>query len=163
MALIVKTVNPGAIPVIQQLVNITWPATYGSILSPGQLDYMLQLIYSDQALQDQFTRGHHFIICYDDGQPVGFASFGILEEMTDVVKLHKLYVLPNQQGKGIGRLLIEQVKQEIEPLRRLQLNVNRHNKALHFYTRSGFNILREEDINIGHGYFMNDYIMELSW
>jgi ribosomal protein S18 acetylase RimI-like enzyme len=39
------------------------------------------------------------------------------------------------------------------------LNVNRNNKALGFYQKFGFVILREEDIDIGNGYFMNDYIM----
>jgi ribosomal protein S18 acetylase RimI-like enzyme len=41
------------------------------------------------------------------------------------------------------------------------VNVNRHNKALHFYEKYGFKIIREEDIDIGEGYFMNDYVMEL--
>ena len=45
----------------------------------------------------------------------------------------------------------------------LQLNVNRHNKALHFYEKQGFKIIREEDIDIGEGYFMNDYVMELKF
>ena len=43
----------------------------------------------------------------------------------------------------------------------LQLNVNRHNKALHFYEKQGFKIIRKEDIDIGSGYFMNDYVLEL--
>ena len=42
----------------------------------------------------------------------------------------------------------------------LQLNVNRKNKALHFYEKQGFKIIREEDIDIGSGYFMNDYVLE---
>jgi ribosomal protein S18 acetylase RimI-like enzyme len=40
--------------------------------------------------------------------------------------------------------------------------VNRHNRALHFYEKQGFKIIREEDIDIGSGYFMNDYVMELT-
>jgi len=45
----------------------------------------------------------------------------------------------------------------------LTLNVNRHNKARFFYEKYGFVIIGEEDIDIGEGYFMNDYIMELSF
>ncbi len=42
----------------------------------------------------------------------------------------------------------------------LILNVNRKNKAKTFYEKNGFAVVREEDIDIGKGYFMNDYIME---
>ena len=45
---------------------------------------------------------------------------------------------------------------------RFTLNVNRYNKALYFYEKHGFTIAQEVDIEIGEGYFMNDYIMKLS-
>ena len=44
---------------------------------------------------------------------------------------------------------------------KLELNVNRYNKARFFYLKQGFIMIGEEDIEIGEGYFMNDYIMEL--
>jgi ribosomal protein S18 acetylase RimI-like enzyme len=42
----------------------------------------------------------------------------------------------------------------------LQLNVNRNNKAIDFYKKHGFEIIREEDNDIGEGFFMNDFVME---
>ena len=42
----------------------------------------------------------------------------------------------------------------------LQLNVNRQNNAKEFYEKMGFAVIGEEDIDIGSGYYMNDYIME---
>lgn len=43
----------------------------------------------------------------------------------------------------------------------MELNVNRRNRALHFYERMGMRRLREGDFPIGDGYYMNDYIMGL--
>ena len=43
----------------------------------------------------------------------------------------------------------------------MELNVNRNNRALHFYERMGLRKLREGDFPIGDGYYMNDYIMGL--
>ena len=43
---------------------------------------------------------------------------------------------------------------------RLLLNVNRNNKAVQFYLSLDFSIIKEEDNDIGNGYFMNDYVME---
>ena len=43
----------------------------------------------------------------------------------------------------------------------MRLNVNRHNKALTFYQKMGMTKVDEGDFPIGHGYYMNDYIMGL--
>jgi len=45
----------------------------------------------------------------------------------------------------------------------LQLQVNRNNIAVNFYKKHGFKIIAEEDFDIGNGYFMNDYVMELQF
>lgn len=161
MQLLVKKVGATAIPVIQNLANITWPVTYGEIITPQQLDYMMELLYSRAALQKQMDKGDLFVIVYDDERPVAFASYSAKETDAGIYKLHKIYILPNQQGKGIGKLLISYITADIKPATALQLNVNRHNKALHFYEKAGFSIIAEEDIYIGNGFYMNDYVMEL--
>ena len=56
-----------------------WPVTYGNILSPEQLDYMLKLIYDEKVLQEQMEKNVEFIIVYDGVHPVGFASFSLTE------------------------------------------------------------------------------------
>jgi diamine N-acetyltransferase len=157
----IKKVGTGAIPVIQNLANITWPVAYGDILTPQQLDYMMELIYSKTSLQKQIEKGQQFILAYADEQPVAFASYSAKENYPAIIKLHKIYILPNQQGKGIGKSIINYIIADIAPATTLQLNVNRHNKALHFYEKLGFKIIAEEDIDIGNDFFMNDYVMEM--
>ena len=152
-----------ALPVIQNLANIIWPATYSELVTPQQVDYMMELIYSNSSLQKQIEKGHQFIIAYDDDKAVAFASYSAREDNPEVYKLHKIYILPNQQGKGIGKQLIDYIKNDIIPASSLQLNVNRNNKALQFYQKIGFKIIAEEDIDIGNGFYMNDYIMEIKW
>ena len=79
-----------------------------------------------------------------------------------IFKLHKIYILPIHQGRGTGKFVIDQIINDIMPngATALQLNVNRNNTAKDFYQKIGFEILRTEDVDIGNGYFMNDYIME---
>ena len=149
---------------IQELAFVIWPAAYENILSPVQLKYMLELIYSKNALTSQAEKlKHQFIIVYENGIAVGFASYSPKHKKDHAVyRLHKLYVLPNQQGKGTGKLLLNYIIEEIKAAgaKILELNVNRHNVAFHFYTKLGFTIVKEEDIDIGGGYLMNDYVME---
>jgi GNAT superfamily N-acetyltransferase len=150
------------IPVIRELADKTWRIAYEEILSPAQLEYMLELIYSEASLQKQFATGHHFLILEEDGKPIAFADYNHLKE--NIYKLQKIYALPEQQGKGIGKLLINHVIERVKEKGAtvLLLNVNRYNKAKQFYEHLGFKVISEEDIDIGEGYFMNDYVMSLN-
>ena len=161
--IIVKKVGAEAIPFIKNLANIIWPATYSELITPQQVDYMMELTYSASSLQKQIAKGQQFIIAFDEEKPVAFASYSVKENIPSVFKLHKIYILPNQQGKGIGKQLISYIKEDIAPVTSLQLNVNRNNKALQFYQKIGFKIIAEEDIAIGDDFYMNDYVMELQW
>lgn len=149
------------INLIRELTFRVWPQTYAATLSQEQIDYMLELMYSEASLTRQMTEeGCNFIIVYENGNPVGFASFSKVE--TGIWKLHKIYILPNQQGKGTGRLVIDYIINTIklQAAKALQLQVNRYNKAKDFYEKLGFSVIKIADFDIGNGFFMNDYVME---
>ncbi|HEY8658256.1 MAG TPA: GNAT family N-acetyltransferase [Hanamia sp.] len=151
--------------VIHQLAYEIWPSAYSEILSVEQLEYMLEKFYSLPSLQHQVTVLHHqFILVKENDIAIGFASFSPHKDDPAVYHLNKIYVLPQQQGKNIGKQILDYVIDQIkiDGATSLQLNVNRNNTALYFYEKQGFKIIREEDIDIDQGYFMNDYVMELS-
>jgi len=155
----VRNATTDDIPLIRELTFRVWPQTYASILSADQIDYMLHLMYSEDSLKKQFEDGCNFVIVYNDNEPVGFASSQ--ETEPSVFKLHKIYVLPSQQGKGTGRFLLDHIINEVKEKggKALQLQVNRFNKAKAFYSKLGFEVIREADFDIGNGYYMNDYVM----
>ena len=149
------------IPLIRTLTMQIWPQTYVPIIGQEQVAYMLDRFYSEASLLDQMThQQHQFIIAYEDEEPVAFASYGRIGP--DTFKLHKLYILPAMQGKGVGRSLVEHIAAAVkkEGSEWLTLNVNIHNHAaMAFYERTGFTHFRSEDIDIGGGYFMNDHVL----
>ncbi len=148
---------------IRTIAYQTWPVTYGSILSKPQLTYMLEAFYSDKALQDSVeNHNHHFILAKEDGVTVGFASYQHLYKAVQVTKIHKIYILPEKQGSGIGRLLIDAVEKiaKNDGSSALLLNVNRFNQAQFFYQKIGFKIIGQEDIELEHGYLMEDFILQ---
>ncbi|MBC7874163.1 MAG: GNAT family N-acetyltransferase [Ferruginibacter sp.] len=148
------------IPLIRDLTYKVWPQTYAAILSQEQIDYMLEMMYSEASLQKQINEGCQFIIVYDQGEAAGFASY---QEINPAIyKLHKIYVLSSQQGKGTGRFMIDYITSEIgqKGATALQLQVSRKNKARNFYEKLDFTVIEEADFDIGNGYFMKDYIME---
>ena len=149
------------IPVIREIADKTWWPAYSSILSAGQIQYMLDTIYAAENMKKDMVSGAQtFLLLRDEGGVRGFASYSIRPEDPAVSKLHKLYVLPTVQAKGYGRALIGEVKRRLltQNVHKLDLNVNRFNPARHFYEKTGFRVIREEDIPVGP-YWMNDYVM----
>ncbi|SMO56230.1 GNAT family N-acetyltransferase [Solitalea koreensis] len=155
-----KKASLNDIPIIMDLAERSWKVTYKDIISAEQIEYMFNNSYSYDPLKNQMAeQGHTFLIAYEEENPVGFASFSLIGKTT--FKLHKLYVVPETQGKGIGRYLVEAVIREVKRLGAsiLELNVNRYNaKAKAFYDRIGFEVYKEVDIPLGD-FFLNDYIL----
>jgi GNAT superfamily N-acetyltransferase len=153
---------PHHYPTIQQIATITWYPTYGHILTQAQTDFMLEWMYSLDSIKEQVEiKGNKFLIVELDDRIVGFAAYEL--NYQDIkTRIHKLYVLPELHGKGIGLKLIEYISELTTSNSHniLNLNVNRFNKAVGFYNKIGFQIVGEEDIDIGRGYLMEDYIME---
>lgn len=146
---------------IREIAEKTWWATYSPILEKEQIEFMLNKIYSVENISAQLAQGTQtYLLLIEDGKPVAFAGYSPREEDPEIYKLHKLYCLPETQGKGYGKVLINEVVQKtIEAGKHaLDLNVNRHNKAKNFYEKMGFSVAYEEDIPIGP-YWMNDYVM----
>jgi len=146
---------------IRQIAEKTWWATYSPILEKEQISFMLGEIYSVEKISSQLINGtQSYLLLLEDDQPVAFAGYSPREEDPDIYKLHKLYCLPETQGKGYGKILINEVANKTLEAGKhiLDLNVNRYNKAKDFYEKMGFEIAYEEDIPIGI-YWMNDYVM----
>ena len=159
---------------IRSISERTWPSTYGHIISQEQIDFMLEWMYSDASLEKQMNTGCEFFIANLNGDDVGFCSVSPEEEennSTEKVagakphKLNKLYVLPSAQGTGAGKALLNK---SIEVAKAsgsssLFLQVNKQNDAYTFYLKHGFVKEQEFKFDIGNGFFMDDYLMRLSF
>ena len=151
------------LPIVIDLTKKIWPVAYGEILSKAQLDYMIDKFYNETALRELIQKGHVFYLAQDDNEKyVGFVSYELNSE-PNKTKIHKIYVLPETQGTGLGRQFFELVKEKaIENQQNaIFLNVNKYNNAMHFYTKLGFAKVKDEVIDIGNGYVMDDYVMEV--
>ena len=148
---------------IRAMAQKSFPATYASILTREQISYMMEMMYSADAVRCQFDDGHRYFIAFYDGEPCGYVS--IQQQGADLFHLHKIYVVPEFQGRKVGGTLFDEAVKRVKEMHpghcRIELNVNRFNKALGFYEHKGMRRLREGDFPIGNGYFMNDYIMGL--
>ena len=157
------------LPVIHDMAEVVFRRTYSTILSPDQMDYMMEWMYSLPNLMKQVAEGHTYYIAWAEGEPQGYVSVRrdcVEADDTEVWHLEKIYVMPSAQGTGLGRKLLDTAVQHVRgnsssAKARIELNVNRNNPAVGFYRKQGLVILRQGDFPIGNGYYMNDYIMGL--
>ncbi|MDR1341746.1 MAG: GNAT family N-acetyltransferase [Prevotellaceae bacterium] len=149
------------ITLINSIAAVVWPATYSNMISGEQLDYMFNMMYSPDSIRAQMTeKKHRYFILFDDEIAKGYISVHTVENT--ILYIEKIYVLPTAQGRGFGAMLIDKAKELAKTLslNSLKLNVNRDNKSRYFYEHLGFEIVSQRDLHIGHGFYMNDYIME---
>lgn len=158
----IRIAKPDELEIIHQLAHEIWWPTYQGIISDEQISFMLKDMYSLHSLQRQIEREAIFILAKEDEHFVGFASCSFSQDNA-VCTVHKLYILPSQQGKGIGRNLIHFITREASErgAETIELNVNRNNPALQFYLKEGFTIYKEVDISY-FDYVLNDYVLRRS-
>ena len=174
------------IELVRSIAKVAFPATYSTIISAEQIDYMMEWMYSAKKLQQEISGNITYLLAEVDGRTVGYLSFGPDESAADddgahcgnvpsaaaalsaaapgqgrLFHLHKIYLLPEAQGGGNGKRLFMAGEREMRlaGATAFELNVNRGNPALGFYRHLGMQLSRSGDFDIGGGFFMNDHIM----
>jgi diamine N-acetyltransferase len=150
------------IPVIQQIAEKAWRPTYSHILSEEQTIYMLDMMYGTEVLMKQINSQVEFFLAVEEDQVIGYFAMEITEPSQ--MKLHKIYLDPDQKSKGVGSQIIAFIKAfGIQAgVKQIELNVNKSNSAVQFYEKMGFLRAREMVLDIGNGYVMDDYVMQLN-
>jgi RimJ/RimL family protein N-acetyltransferase len=144
---------------IAELAKSIWQKHYVPIIGEEQVSYMLSTIYSKNSLTEQTqAKKHVFYLIKEVDNIIGFVSISA-ENKTDYW-IHKFYVLQNNQNKGIGSIVFNEVLKQMNHPKTIRLTVNRQNfKSINFYFKLGFKIEKVADFDIGNGYFMNDFVM----
>ena len=150
------------IPIIRKLAEQSWNSAYATILSPKQIEYMLMQMYSEEEISAQMQNPHyHYYIILKEGVEAGFIGFQFHYEK-DTTKLHRIYLLEEYKGKGLGKRGLQFIKEKVSAYfdSRIILNVNKDNPAKQVYESQGFTVFHEEVFDIGNGFVMDDYLME---
>ena len=152
------------IPLVHRLAKQVFFSTYEPLQPKEKVAYLFSIMYSEAALTEQMEKKNHvFLLVEDVSGYLGYASYELNYKESGKIKIHKIYVMPNAQGKGVGREIIDSIadiashnKVEI-----LVLDVYRHNPAIHFYEKLGFKKVGEQVTEVGNGFVMDDFVMEM--
>lgn len=146
---------------LSALASAIWKEHYDPIIGAEQNDYMIAKFLSPSAIKEQLGDNiSYFLVCTDAGRPAGFIA---VYPRDNELYLSKLYLHKSQRGQGIARDMLEFIKNEAKKINAssVTLNVNKHNTlAIAVYEKLGFQRIRCEKIDIGSGWYMDDYVYE---
>ena len=146
------------------LAHKIWNQHYVDIIGQSQVDYMLEKFQDFEAISNQIENGYEYFIMYYQDKPSGYLA--LVPNLKDQkMMISKIYVDADFRGLGLGSQLLEFTIQKAKnkALKYIWLTVNRNNsKSIKWYENHGFEIKEELKIDIGNGFLMDDYRMEMT-
>jgi len=80
----------------------------------------------------------HFYVVEEDGIIIGCGSIGPFWGREDESSLFTIFVLPEYQGKGVGRLIVETLEKDEYALRAVRIEIPASITGLPFYKKMGY-------------------------
>lgn len=156
-----ETVKSTNIPQLAQLADTIWHEYWTEILSPQQIDYMIEKFQSETAILKQYRKDHYtYYFIKLNNNNAGY--FGISAQK-DYLFLSKLYISKHYRHQGIGSKAFEEIIKiaKTKNYNKIQLTVNKYNEnTIKAYQKWGFVTIDSVVTDIGNGFVMDDYIME---
>ncbi|MDG6925400.1 MAG: GNAT family N-acetyltransferase [Nitrososphaerota archaeon] len=134
---------------VHGMLKVTWWDTYKGLLPDSVISEVEKTWHSVDTLRRQMKNKSVLFAGYkEDGKILGLARAAMAD--TETMRLYQLYVLPSQQGRGIGSALMAYAKNSFPNVKRVALSVAKVNdKAISFYRRRGFVFLKESSLKLG--------------
>lgn len=104
--------------------------------SPEYIERDAQLFTPEYVIQ-RAGWTHFYVVCMDN-QIVGCGAIGSYWGKTDESSLFNIFVLPEYQGKGIGRAIIEVLEKDDYFLRARRIEIPASITACAFYRKMGY-------------------------
>lgn len=159
MAKVVK-VKKEYIKELASLAAAIWHEYWPVLLTPEQIDYMVENFQSENAINNQYDNENYtYYFIRENDKNIGY--FGVSAKQ-DYLFLSKLYISKDYRAKGLGTMAFEKIKEiaQNQNYKKIQLTVNKHNEnTIKAYLKWGFKIIDSVVTDIGSGFVMDDYIM----
>ncbi|MCL2461705.1 MAG: bifunctional 4-hydroxy-3-methylbut-2-enyl diphosphate reductase/30S ribosomal protein S1 [Defluviitaleaceae bacterium] len=159
---IMVVLEPDEVEAVAKLAAEIWNEYYTPLIGKEQVDYMLDKFQSAVAIYKQIKEeGCRYYLAEVAHKPAAYCAVKFDPE-TRVVFLSKLYVEAGFRQRGLAKAMIENFAADYEPVKTIWLTVNKGNAGtIAAYEKMGFKTTDELVTDIGGGYVMDDYKMEL--
>lgn len=148
------------IKIIESLAETIWTEHYMPIIGPDQIKYMLYKYQSHESISNSISNGYIYYLAKKEDIPCGYSAIKIEKG----VFLSKFYVEKSHRGKGIGKALLNKIIEtaDLQDQSRIWLTCNKYNAdTINIYKKMGFKIIDSIITDIGNGFVMDDYVLEM--
>jgi ribosomal protein S18 acetylase RimI-like enzyme len=151
--------NQENVALLSNLASYIVKEHFDPIIGSDQNDYMISKFQTVEAISEQLKQGYQYYFCMLANEIAGFVAF---YKRNGTMYLSKFYLKKEFRRKGLSKKMLSFVvdKTKAADMKIIILNVNRNNDAIKAYEQMGFYKIGEEKNDIGHGYFMDDYVMQ---
>ena len=146
---------------IASLAEVIWNEHFTPIIGKEQVDYMVEKFQSYPALNEQIAEGYEYYQLFDNGEFCGYT--GIHPGEDNRLFLSKLYIKKEARGRHLATKAFSFLKELCRDrgYTAIWLTCNKYNdNTLAVYRHLGFETIDTQEADIGHGFIMDDYIME---
>ena len=156
-----------------------WRGYWPDIIGEAQTEYMIDMFQSYKAIRKYMARHDYeywFLVATEDAgagknesegsakEIVGFTG-GRSEARTNRFFISKVYLKPEARGHGYARRVMEFYADLcfVRGHKSMYLTVNKNNElGIRAYRGIGFETIDSVETDIGHGFIMDDYVMQLT-
>ena len=149
---------------ITKLANLAseiWHEYWVEILTPEQIDYMVENFQSEKSISNQIKNENYIYFFINvDNENAGYIG---LSKKQDHMFLSKLYIKKEFRYKGLGTKAFDFIKNFAKEnnYKNIILTVNKYNtNTINAYKKWQFKEIDSVVTDIGNGFVMDDYIME---
>lgn len=145
------------------LAHAIWNQHFPPIIGQDQVDYMVEKFQSIPAISQQINEGYQYYQIDHQGQAVGYLAL-VPDAQSQKVQLSKFYITETMRGQGVGKAALQEVMEiaREQGYKTLWLTVNKYNaSAIAAYERMGFVTTDNLVMDIGNGFIMDDFRMEI--
>lgn len=154
-------VSDADIQTLAKTAKMIWNEYFIDLITQEQIDYMVDKFQSYPALNKAIHEdGYTYYLAYDNEELIGYCG---VQPQENRLFLSKLYVLKSYRGQGISSSLFQCAVQQAQAqeLSAIYLTCNKYNThSLDIYAHKGFRQIDAVQSDIGHGFIMDDYILQ---
>ena len=152
-------------PGIASVLVKTWQQAYKGVIGQAYLDSLdlnKKIERWKNILQTPNSKSQVYVLLNNKDQVVGVYSVGQSRypEQKFTHELYLIYILPEYQGRGLGRFMFEDIKKKLHALnaQNLCVMVLQGGPAVGYYQKMGAQIIQEHQTKIGDKQYA-EYLM----
>jgi ribosomal protein S18 acetylase RimI-like enzyme len=144
---------------IQEVAMVSWQDAYSGIIHEETITEIVESWFDRDDLKQQ-VKDPIFYVAEEDGEIAGFVHASVKKEKAH---LHRLYLRPEDQRKGVGTRLYEIAEQDARDsdaeVIRLEV-MSENEKGLGFYLGKGFEEEKEEAVELNEKEVMQKVLVK---